>query len=94
MVFSAAAENRKFLQYQKEMLTWIEIRAGQNNNAGNPILKRIVHSARDHVPLCGTLQILIIGIPRSFGALYWKHQTTWRFPWDSLLRLLPHHSAG
>ena len=45
-----------------------------NNNAGNPILRRIVHYARDQVPLCSSLQIPIGSTARLLGHLIGNKQ--------------------
>ena len=67
MVFAGFAAGRDLFQLWKTTIARRNALASLNSWPGNPTLRRIVHVARDHVPLCSYLQIPIIGTPRSQG---------------------------
>ena len=73
MVFVKCAAGRDFFQLWQTIIARRNALAIQNTRPGNPILRRIVHYARDQVPLCSCLQIPT-GIARFLGAYYWKLQ--------------------
>ena len=67
MGFVAYAAIRDPIQIQNITIVQAASLAILNTNAGNPILRRIVHYARDQVPLCSSLQIPIDRTARLLG---------------------------
>ena len=57
MIFVAGAGDRKFIHLQQTYIARRDCWVIQNSSASNPVLKKILHYARDHVPLCSSLQI-------------------------------------
>jgi hypothetical protein len=57
MMFLAVALNHSFIHIQEPTIVGFELLAIRNIDIFNPIVKWVVHYARDNVPLCSSLQI-------------------------------------
>lgn len=94
MLLLIRAIGRRLINVQNIFIARYGFFVTQNIHTGTRILKRFIHPARDHIPLCSDLQITTNMNARLFGNTEFKHQIIWRYKWDSSQQFLLRRSVG
>ncbi len=94
MVFQTRARSCQSINPQKLIIFRSDAPALTGLRIHPRPIRRAVHHARDQVPLCSSLQILINDVARNFGKTLMRIEIVWRYTWASLPRFLPHRNAG